>query len=324
MLRVVYALGPGIAAYVWFFGWGVLVNIVLAATSALAAEAVILLMRGKPLAPALSDGSALVTGLLLALCLPPLTPWWIPVLGSAFSIVFGKQIFGGLGFNPFNPAMLGYAMLLISFPREMTSWVLPHTLFEQPLSSTEMLLLVFAERLPEHIQLDAMTSATVLDTMKTELARGFNVEEIRVAPVFGLFGGRGWEWVGLGYAVGGLWLIYKRVITWHIPIAVLGGLAIVALSAYIFDPDNNPSPLFHLASGAALLGAFFIATDPVSASTTNRGRLIYGVGIGVLTFVIRTWGGYPDGIAFAVLIMNMATPTIDSYTQPRVFGHHRE
>jgi len=321
MLQVVYALIPGIAAYAWLFGWGILINLCIAVTSCLATEAAVLQLRRRPVRPSLSDGSALVTGMLLALALPTMAPWWLTVLGAVFAIVFGKQLFGGLGYNPFNPAMLGYAMLLIAFPREMTVWLLPVSLQVEPLSFLDQLGIIFKGEVPAYHNLDAITSATVLDSLKTQLGMGHTMAEARIAPVFGALGGTGWEWINLGFLAGGVWLIFRRVISWHIPLALLGGLAFTALVFYIFDPDSYASPLFHLASGAAILGAFFIATDPVTASTTARGRLIFGAGIGVLTYIIRSWGGYPDGIAFAVLLMNMATPMIDYYTQPRVFGH---
>jgi electron transport complex protein RnfD len=324
MLQVVYALIPGIAAYAWLFGWGIIINLCIAVISCLATEAAVLQFRQRPVRASLTDGSALVTGMLLALALPTMAPWWLTVLGAVFAIVFGKQLFGGLGYNPFNPAMLGYAMLLIAFPREMTVWLLPVSLLVEPLSFMDHLGIIFKGEVPAYYNLDAITSATVLDSLKTQLGMGHTMAEARVTPVFGALGGTGWEWINLGFLAGGVWLMFKRVISWHIPLALLGGLALMALIFYIFDPDSYAPPLFHLASGAAILGAFFIATDPVTASTTARGRLIFGAGIGVLTYIIRTWGGYPDGIAFAVLLMNMATPTIDYYTQPRVFGHRRD
>jgi electron transport complex protein RnfD len=321
MLQVVYALLPGIVLYAWLFHWGIIINLCIAVVSCLATEAVVLKLRQRPIRPALMDGSALVTGMLLALALPTLAPWWLTALGGMFAIIFGKQLFGGLGYNPFNPAMLGYTMLLIAFPREMTLWLLPVSLQLESLSLVDHLGIIFTGKIPEYYNLDAITSATVLDSLKTQLGMGHTMAEARVAPIFGALGGASWEWINLGFLAGGIWLIFKRVISWHIPLAVLGGLAFMALVFYIFDPDSYASPVFHLASGAAILGAFFIATDPVTASTTPRGRLIFGAGIGILTYIIRTWGGYPDGIAFAVLLMNMATPMIDYYTQPRVFGH---
>jgi len=317
MQRVLIALLPGIVCAFWFFGWGILFNILLATAAAIGAEAGMLALRKKPVADALLDGSAVVTGVLLALALPPLAPWWIPVIGSLFAIVVAKQLYGGLGYNPFNPAMVGYVVVLISFPLELTLWPQPGT---SP-GLVDTLALVFNGTLPADTTLDALTMATPMDTIKTRLGLSETLGEIRVGPLFGYFAGTGWEWINFWFLVGGLWLLQARVIQWQIPLGMLTGLFLVALAFYVTGPDIFPSPLFHLFSGAAMLGAFFIATDPVSASTTTRGRVIFGAGIGVLTYVIRTWGGYPDGVAFAVLLMNMAAPVIDHYTQPRVFGH---
>ncbi|MEN8107992.1 MAG: electron transport complex subunit RsxD [Pseudomonadota bacterium] len=319
MQRVLLALLPGIASATWLFGWGILINILLAAITAVVAEAAMLALRHKPVAVPLQDYSAVITGMLLALALPPLTPWWIPVIGSLFAIVVAKQLYGGLGYNPFNPAMAGYVVLLISFPLELTLW--PAAGDYPPLSDT--LVLVFTNSLPAGATLDALTMATPMDSIKTQLGLNETISEIRTSGLFGFAGGHGWEWINFAYLLGGLALLKLRVIQWQIPVSLLGSLFLVALLFYLLNPDGYTSPLFHLFSGATMLAAFFIATDPVSASTTLRGRLLFGAGIGLLIFVIRTWGGYPDGVAFAVLLMNMAAPTIDHYTRPRVFGQSR-
>jgi electron transport complex protein RnfD len=315
MLAVLYALVPGVAAYVWFFGWGVVIHIVLAVAVALAAEALMLSWRGRPVRPFLSDGSAAVTAALLAVALPPLAPWWATAVGVAFAIVVAKHLYGGLGYNPFNPAMVGYVVLLVSFPRVMTVWPAA-----QPLEFLDSLQLIFTGSLP-HLPMDAVSGATPLDFLKVKLGANLTVQEVQASPVFGALAGCGWEWVSAGFLLGGLWLLYRRVITWHIPVAMLGTLFLLALVFAAIDPGRYPSPLFHLFAGGAMLGAFFIATDPVSAATTPRGRLWFAAGIGALTYVIRTWGGYPDAVAFSVLLMNIAAPTIDHYTQPRVYGH---
>lgn len=325
MLRVALAMLPGIAACLWFFGPGVIINIVLAVGVALAGEALMLKLRNRPLAPFLGDGSAMITAMLLAVSLPPLLPWWLTTLGVLFAIIIGKQLFGGLGYNPFNPAMLGYVMLLISFPREMTTWLPPLSIDQHPLGWAETLRVIFTGALPHGLSIDAVSMATPLDTVRTQLKLHHSVEQILGSgQVFGAFGGKGWEAVNLAFLAGGIWMIYKRLISWHIPAAMLAALATMALIFYALDPALHTSPLFHLFGGATMLGAFFIATDPVTASTTPRGRLYYGAGIGVLIYIIRTWGGYPDGVAFAVLLMNIAAPTIDYYTQPRVFGHGKD
>ncbi|HFD92020.1 MAG TPA: electron transport complex subunit RsxD [Gammaproteobacteria bacterium] len=336
MLRVIMALIPGLGVYIWFFGWGITVNIAFAVTVAVAAEAVMLSLRKRPVLPFLSDCSAIVTAILLAFAIPPLAPWWITFIGVLFAIVVAKHLYGGLGYNPFNPAMVGYVMLLISFPREMTSWIPTLTFLPYELSFMEHAAFIFTGQLPAGLTIDAFTEATPLDTLKTNLGQGNTVSEIKsqlgldeatsrllsVIPIFGVFGGKGWEWVNVGFLAGGLWLIYKKVIGWQIPVALLGALSAMALLFYLFDPDQYASPAFHLFSGATMLAAFFIATDPVTAATSPTGRLVYGAGIGVLMYIIRAWGGYPDSVAFAVLLMNMVAPIIDYYFKPRVFGRN--
>ncbi|MGD8644142.1 MAG: electron transport complex subunit RsxD [Chromatiales bacterium] len=323
MRHVLYALVPGTVASIWYFGWGLLINLILAIAIAVAAEALMLRLRRRPVLPTLSDYSAVVTGWLFALCLPPLTPWWVTAVGVIGAIVLAKHLYGGLGYNPFNPAMVGYVVVLISFPKEMTLWIAPEMLAETRLGLLDSLVVVLGGALPAGVSWDALTMATPLDLMKTELGLNRTITEIRENPLFGDFSGRGWEWIANWYAVGGLYLMYKRVIGWQIPLAMLLGLGAIATVFFLYDADSHASPAFHIFSGGAMLGAFFIATDPVSGSTTPRGRLVFGAGIGVLVYVIRTWGGYPDGVAFAVLLMNMAAPTIDYYTQPRVFGQDR-
>ncbi len=324
MLLVILALMPGAAAMIWYFGWGVLINMALASTVAVAAEALVLRLRGQPVMSTLMDLSAVITALLFALAVPPTLPWWLTLLGMVFAIVVVKQLYGGIGYNPFNPAMAGYVFLLISYPVEMTTWLPPQMLSDHTLSFGQSLTLIFAGGLPTGLGIDAITMATPLDEMRTQLDLNHMIEEIRRSPLWGDFGGRGWEWVGNWYLLGGLFLLWKRVISWHIPVAMLGALVLLAGVFYLMDPQSHPFPAFHLFSGASILGAFFIATDPVTACTTKKGQLIYGAAIGVLVYVIRTWGGYPDAVAFAVLLMNMAAPTIDYYTQPRVFGAHDE
>ncbi len=321
MLQVAYALIPGILIFSWLFGWGVIINILLASVTALTTEALMLRLRQRPVKIFLSDGSALVTALLLGLALPPLAPWWLILLGTAFAIIFAKHIYGGLGFNPFNPAMIGYVMLLISFPLEMTRWPAPLSLSDAHLTLSQSFAYVFSGHLPAGIRLDALTMATPLDALKTNLGLNQTIQEITTRPIFGSIAGTGWQWLNIAFLAGGLWLIHKKIISWHVPAAMLGSLALISLLFYIINPATYSSPLFHLFSGAAILGAFFIATDPVSCATTPKGRIYFGIGVGILTYVIRNWGGYPDAIAFAVLLMNMAAPTIDHFTRPQVFGH---
>lgn len=318
MRRVLYALIPGILIYFHFFGWGVIVNILIASLTALASEAIMLLLRRRPLLLFLSDYSAIVTAVLLALALPPLAPWWLTVLATAFAIIIAKQLYGGLGFNPFNPAMVGYVVVLISYPQQMTRWLLP----EGGLGLLQTLQIQLYGNAGS--ALDSITGATPIDAIKTGLTLDKTLTEISASPVFGMLGGNGWEWIAIGFLVGGLWLLYLGVIRWQIPVAVLAAIFAMATPFHLLHPDQYATPWFHWFSGGTMLAAFFIATDPVSASTTDKGRLIYGAGIGIFTYIIRTWGGYPDGIAFAVLLMNTAAPTIDYYTRPRVFGARKQ
>jgi Na+-translocating ferredoxin:NAD+ oxidoreductase subunit D len=321
MRQVLYALIPGVLVYVYFFGWGIVVNILLASVTALICETLMLWLRNRPIRFFLTDNTALVTAWLLAMALPPFVPWWVTVLGTAFGLIFGKHLYGGLGYNPFNPAVVGYAVLLISFPLEMTRWPALASLSGYYPGILNSLSISFMGQPTGGLTLDALTSATPLDTMKTQLTQFYTVSEIQQSPLFSDFGAKGWEWIELTFFLGGCWLIYKRVISWHIPVAVLGTICVISGLFWVIDSDLYPSPLFHILIGGSIIGAFFIATDPVTAATSNKGRLFYGIGIGLLIYIIRTWGGYPDGVAFAVLFMNMAAPTIDYYTKPRVFGH---
>ncbi len=322
MLKVVYALIPGILLYVIFFGFGIIFNIVLAVVTALSCEVLMLRLRKRPIMPFITDGSALVTGVLLAISIPTIAPWWMIVLGTAFAIIIAKHLYGGLGYNPFNPAMVGYAMLLISFPLEMTRWQLPITLGDNYLGPIDSFLVMFSSTSAGPLAIDAISGASPLDYLKTQLGLDQHVSSImQSGETFGILAGSGFEWVTLGFLVGGLWLIKQKVISWQIPVALLGSLAAISLLFYLIDSNTYASPVFHVFSGAAILAAFFIATDPVSAATTPRGRLYYAAGIGILIYVIRTWGGYPDAVAFAVLLMNMCAPSIDYYTQPKTYGH---
>lgn len=320
MLRVLMALIPAIAAYVWYFGPAILVSIALASVTALATEALMLKLRGRPVAPFLKDHSALLTGWLLALSIPPLAPWWLVVVGTAFCIVIAKHLYGGLGNNLFNPAMIGFAVLIVSFPAQMTHWLTPHGLGQVELSFLDQLRYMFAGALPTGVTLDAITMATPLDTLKTHLHLDEPVKQIFDMPIYGRLAGHGSEMVAWGFLAGGLYLIAARIISWHIPVAYLGTLFITAGLFHLANPAHYVTPLFHWFSGAAMIGAFFILTDPVSSPTTNRGKLIFAAGAGLITYLIRAFGGFPDGTAFATLLMNICVPLIVLYTQPRVFG----
>lgn len=320
MLKVLLALIPGIALYVWYFGPAILVSITLASLTALATEALMLRLRNRPIAPFLKDNSALLTGWLLALSIPPLAPWWLVVVGTAFAISVSKHLYGGLGNNPFNPAMIGYAVLIISFPVQMTQWLSPHGLGSVELGFIDQLNYIFLGVFPEGIKLDALTMATPLDTLKTQLHLDGQIGEILDMPIYGRLAGHGSEMVAAGFLFGGLYLLATRIISWHIPVAYLGTLFAVAGLFHLLDPAHYVEPLFHWFSGAAMIGAFFILTDPITSPTTHRGKLIFAAGAGLITYLIRAFGGFPDGMAFATLLMNICVPLIDAYTQPRVFG----
>ncbi|MGD8384095.1 MAG: RnfABCDGE type electron transport complex subunit D [Lysobacterales bacterium] len=318
MSEVLLALLPGIFAYAWYFGVGIFIQIALASVFALLFESLCLKLRGRPLKPFINDGSALVTAVLFALCLPPLAPWWIAFTGMLFAIVFAKHVYGGLGHNVFNPAMAGYVVVLISFPQAMTAWLPPLPVAENAPGLAHSLAAIFTGHVPGGW--DAVTQATPLDLLKNGIEQGQMVPEIRRSPLFGDYGGLGWEWIANWFFLGGFFLLYRRIISWHVPLAVIGGVVLLTLPFWLADPDSNPLPLQHVFSGAIVLAAFFIATDPVSGCTSGKGRIIFGLGVAVITLAIRRWGGYPDGIAFAVLLMNMAAPLIDRYTRPRIYG----
>lgn len=322
MREVLYALVPGTLIMIWFFGWGMLSNLVLSIGFAILFEAIMLKMRQRPIKPFISDYSAVVTAWLLALTMPPFAPWWLLAVAIFFAIVIAKHLYGGLGYNPFNPAMIGYAVALISFPVEMVQWPTPTAMSFEAITLSQTFQYVFSGMAAE--QWDAITSATVLDVMKTELRMGQDISSIEQSSIFGQFAASGWEWVSIAYLAGGLWLVYRNIITWHIPVSLLGTLGVISAILWLWNPESYASPVFHLLAGGAMLGAFFIATDPVSASTTPLGKIIYAAGIAFIIYVIRVFGsGYPDGVAFGVIIMNMAVPLIDYYTKPRVFGESK-
>ena len=328
MRLVIYATIPGIFAQWYFFGWGNIIHIGMAIITALVAEFFVLSIREKKIRPQLFDGSAILTAVLLGISLPAFAPWWITIIGISFAIIIAKQLYGGLGHNPFNPAMAAYVMLLISFPVQMTTWQPPLSLLSIDLPFDDSLSLIFSgfthdgystEQIRTHI--DGFTMATPLDTVKTNLTLGLTVGESMQSPVIGKQFGIGWEWINAGFLLGGLFLLAKKAIHWTTPVSFLLSLFICSFIAFIISPDSSASTMFHWFSGATMLGAFFILTDPVSGATSVKGRLVFGALAGLLVFLIRTFGGYPDAVAFAVLLANMAAPLIDQYTRPRTYGH---
>lgn len=316
MQAVLLATLPGVAVMTWFFGPGTLVNILFGSVVAMAMEAAALALRGRPILRTLDDHSAMVTASLLCISLPPYSPWWLIVIGMGSAIWLAKHFYGGLGYNPFNPAMVGYVVLLISFPVQMTAWAPARGAGVELPSFFDALRACFAPH-----SYDAVTMATALDVVKQN--SGLTLEALwQEAPQLGRWAGAGWEWVSLTFLAGGLWMLKKRLFTWHAPVGML--VSMTLLSALFYDDGSsasNGSPLFHWLGGATMFGAFFIITDPVSSAASNRGRLIYGALIGALVYIIRVAGNYPDAVAFAVLIMNFAAPFIDHYTQPRTYGH---
>ena len=321
MLQVILATIPGIAALTYFFGFGILINLCWAILTALTCEAAILKLRKRPIGFYLKDLSAVVTAVLLAIALPPYAPWWVIVLAAAFAILLAKQLYGGMGYNPFNPAMVAYVVLLISLPVQMTQWAAPINAdggaFIGPIDAL-LNSLGFINAIDGH------TMATPLDVIKQN--NSLLIEQLwQQNSQFGLVAGKGWEVANLAFLIGGLYLLSRRIFTWHAPISMLATLALLSCITYDGGSSNSGgSPLFHLFSGATMLGAFFIATDPVTSAVSNRGRVVYGVCIGILVYIIRVWGSYPDAVAFAVLLMNFAAPFIDHYTKPTTYGYGKK
>ncbi len=304
---VLLACIPGLLATLWTQGWGVLFSLLLCASSALCCEAALLAVRRQPVLPALNDGSALVTAVLLAIALPGQAPWWVPVTAAGIAIGVGKQAFGGVGRNLFNPAMVGYAFVLLNFPLHMNHW--PNH------------AIGFVDSLQQVAgaggQIDAWAGPTILDGLRHN--RSLTLEELFAShPGFGNVGGRSSEWINLALLFGGLFLLQRKVISWHAPAGLLGGLFLFSLLAWNGSgSDSNGSPLLHLFSGSTMLAAFFIATEPVSGPKANLARLLFGFGAGALIYLIRTWGSYPDGTAFAILLMNLAVPALDRFALQR-------
>ena len=295
MADVLLGLVPGTVLTCLLFGFSLLLQLVTAVVVAAACEALMMRLRRRPVLSALGDLSAVVTAWLLALCLGPTVPWWCAGVGAAFAVLIAKHLFGGLGGNPFNPAMCGYVFLLLAFPAELAFRTLPQGL-------------------------DAITTATPLAYLQAGLAGMSTTNELYTAPAYATLEPGRYVWVSLAWLIGGGWLLLRRTISWQIPVAVLAGLFLAASAGYLYDDARYPAPWFHLVMGGTVLGAFFVATDPVSSPASARGRLVYGAAIGVLVFTVRGFGNYADGVAFAVLMMNAAVPLIEACARPRVLG----
>jgi electron transport complex protein RnfD len=299
MIDVLIALLPAFAVAVAVFGLDAIRLVTVCVTSCLLAELAARKLMGRN--PGIDDFSAVVTGVLLAFNLPPMLPSWMAIVASVFGIVVVKQLFGGIGYNIFNPALCARVFLLISFPVAMTTWALP----------------------------DAVTTATPLGAWKTAWSAGAAPADFTaIYPLRSLFLGNQLGSIGevseLAILLGGLYLLARRVIFWEIPVFYLGTVAVFAGILYAIDPATNLSPLYHLATGGLFLGAFFMATDMVTSPVTRYGQMVYGLGLGLLTLVIRRWGGYPEGVSFAILIMNALSPLIDKFIKPRTFGHLKQ
>lgn len=322
MQLVLLALVPATAFDFYLFGWPAMLLFAVTVGACAAAEALCLTAARQPVRATLADGSAILTGWLLAMSLPPWAPWWLGVFGAVFAIVLAKHAFGGLGQNLFNPAMVARVALLVSFPVAMTAWVAPQPLFSAAAPGlTDALAVTFGGK-----GVDAVSSATPLGFVKTELSRGIaasqsltQTPELRDMALGWRAGSLG-ETSALLLLAGGLFLMAKRIITWHIPVTVLATLFLLGSIGHAANPARFADGAFHLLSGASLLGAFFIATDYVTSPVSKRGQLVFGFGVGLLTWLIRCFAGYPEGMAFAILLMNSLTPIIDRYTRPRVFG----
>ena len=298
MRDVLIALVPALAVSVWVYGLSVLYVTAIAVASCVLVEYLIqkFLIKG---ASTVCNLSAVVTGVLLAFNLPSNIPWWIIVIGAVVAIGVAKMTFGGLGHNPFNPALVGRVFLLIAYPVQMTS-------FPKPIH-------------PDYI--DAFAGATPLAALKSHAIAAGDANLLNMLS--GMMPGSMGEIAAAALLVGGLYMLWRRVITWHIPVAVLGSMAVFAFVVALAQGGGEAIyalPAFHLLAGGAMLGAIFMATDYVTSPMTPKGMIIYGVGIGVITMVIRTWGAYPEGMSFAILLMNAVTPLINKYVKPRRFG----
>ncbi|NKB31525.1 MAG: RnfABCDGE type electron transport complex subunit D [Pseudomonadales bacterium] len=330
MLLVIAALLPGISVATWFFGWGLIINIGLACCFAISCEALALYVQKKPIKAALNDNSAIVTAFLFAITIPPGSTWWLVLFGIAFAILIAKHAYGGLGQNPFNPAMCGYLFLLLTFPLQMTSWHIPieqGTLspigwegFKQSILAVFPFLFASAESMVTTI--DGMTMATPLIVSKMAGTNALLEANEAGLALFLRSSETGWELMNIAYMLGGLSLLAFGIIRWHIPLSIIVTVAVV--STLFYSPNSSAvfgTPYLHLFGSATMVGAFFIATDPVSAATTTKGRIFYGIIIGLSIYGIRVWGSYLDSIAIAVLFGNFCAPIFDYYCRPRVYGH---
>lgn len=337
MLWVMGAMLPAVAVQCYYFGYGVFIQISIALSLATVIELAVAKLRNKPITYYLADLTGFVTAMMLAIAIPPYAPYWVIIIGTFTALVLAKHCYGGLGQNIFNPAMVGYALLLVSFPAQMTGWVVPIELLGNSLSLVDDFSLIFSGTTTQGIdlyqlisQIDGISQATPLDSAKTfysSLCSDCNPDvayyDLVKSPIF-IKGSwdiaQGWWQVNVAFLLGGLVLLYKRIIHWQIPVAIIGVFVFCAFLTQFFGIKLHLNFYSQLFSGAMMYGAFFIATDPVTASTTPKGKLIFGGLIGLLEYLIRYYGNYPDAVAFSVLLANICVPLIDHYTQPRLYG----
>ena len=305
MYGVVIAMVPAILVSIWFFGIDAVRVLVLAIAASIFFEWVIQKYLMKETST-IADGSALVTGILLAFNVPSNLPSWMVIIGALVAIGMAKMSFGGLGKNVFNPALVARVFLLISFPVQMTSWPKPRAI-------TEGLA-------------DVITGPTPLGIVKEGLGAGKTMSELTpeiptyLQDMTGQMGGSMGEVSAIALLLGGIYMLWKKIITWHIPVAVLGTTALFTGILWGFNPESYADPAFHLLTGGLMLGAIFMATDMVTSPMTHSGQLLFGVGVGILTVLIRVWGAYPEGVSFAILLMNAVVPLINRGFKPKRFG----
>ncbi len=347
MQLVLYALLPGLCASVWFFGVGILINISIAVVLAMAAEAIVLRIRNRNYRAQLADCSVIVTAVLFAIFMPPGCPWWLSGCGIVFAVVVAKHLYGGLGQNPFNPAMCGYLMLLLTFPQEMTGWSIPGAVLgvdslgvadtnpgqqlmnplswsglKQSLLTGFPFLISNEQAIPAFM--DGLAMASPLSEFKMAGHSALLAAWESDSPIFARESGTAREIITICYLSGGLFLLYRRIISWHIPITIIA--TILTLSGLFYAPGSIAvygTPYLHLLGSTTMIAAFFIATDPVSAATTSSGKIYYGIIIGLSIYSIRVWGSYPDAIAPAVLLGNFCAPLLDHFCRPPGVGHSR-
>jgi electron transport complex protein RnfD len=306
MRDVIIALFPALLAAFYFFGLDAVKVVCISIISCVVFEYLIQRFLLET-APSVNDLSAVVTGLILSFNLPSNLPWWLVVIGSLIAIGVGKMVFGGLGSNPFNPALVGRVFLLIARPVEMTTWPLPSML----------------------VTPDAVTGATPLAIIKEGLKNGLTIDEIKATSdytfgyldtLFGQIGGSLGEVSAIALLLGFAYLLVRKVITWHIPITIFLSVVLFSGTLHLINPDKFIDPVFHLLTGGMILGAVYMATDYVTSPMTHKGMIVYGAGIGLLTILIRIFGSYPEGMSFAILFMNAIVPLINKYMKPKLFG----